>query len=437
MPRMPRPSTTKTRAILALAAMGVATFALGCASDRRGLPEYRELPDARPEEEEPLLEEPGDAPETPIRPTGAELGNAASTGTILASDNPTGNSTADPEAGYRTVGGVLAEVNGKAIFTDEVIAERRNELRGKARELPRGEFLREAVGILREEIGDRLRSEFTLIVAERHTSVAEQELARNLATAWRTRFITDNGGSEAIARRAAREAGFANLDRMAEQRYREFLSQIFEQNRITPQILPSASELREAYHDAVERGLLTEPSQLNFLVIVVKPTNPADSTARAEAKVRADAIRERALAGEDFAELAESENDDPFYKGTRGRLPESMIPLEKGTFREPAVEQAAWAGSEGDVSVIDVPGGDFYVIRVEQNQPGRTYSFDEAQGTLTNELARQSRDLLMEEYINAARQRLDLPTEDQQRRMIQTAMEVVSQNYDTWRAGGE
>lgn len=114
-----------------------------------------------------------------------------------------------------------------------------------------------------------------------------------------------------------------------------------------------------------------------------------------------------------------------------------MIPLEKGTFREPAVEQAAWAGSEGDVSVIDVPGGDFYVIRVEQNQPGRTYSFDEAQGTLTNELARQSRDLLMEEYINAARQRLDLPTEDQQRRMIQTAMEVVSQNYDTWRAGGE
>lgn len=432
---------------LALATAGIITTLAGGCARPTDTPPYREPPpgfDARPEAEEPLLTQPGDAPEGPISPSGAELpsgdpGAAARPmdEVILASDQSTGSEVEPVSGGYRTVGGVLGEVNGRAIFTDEVIAKRRNELRALARRLPPGQFQREAARVVQDELGARMRDRLQLAVFERYTRSAEQETARSMTAMWRMRYITDSGGSEATARQRAREEGMT-LEQLAEEKYKRHLGQIFMQKRILPQVRPAAEDVRAEYRKRLATGALQQQGEIEFSLIEIRPESN-DPTALAEAQVRARGVLERARAGEDFAELARAESDDESYAERGGRLPASLLPLQKGSYRIAKVEDAAWATPEGEIApLIEVGTGSdrrFYIVRVDHKVEPRTLSFDEVQATLLAELAQARQEELMMKYIVEEQERLDLPSVEQQNKMLNTALEVVFQNYEAWRDG--
>lgn len=433
---------------LALATAGVVLLAAGCASPI-DTPPYREPAeldssnvDARPEAEEPTLTEPGDELDGPITPSGAELpvgGPGAAVPlddeVILASDNPVAPPAEDVSAGYRTVGGVLGEVNGNAIFSDEVIAARRNELRGLARRLPLGQFQQQAAFVVQDELGARMRDRLQLAVFERYTRPAEQEMARNMTVMWRMRYITESGGSEAAARKRAREQGMS-FDELAIETYKRSLGRIFMQKRILPQVRPAAEEVRSEYRERLARGELQQPGELEFSVIEIHPES-GDSTDVAAAQVRAEGVLKRALAGENFAELARAESDDEAYAERGGRLPESLLPLQKGSYRIVEVEKAAWATAEGEIAPLVTVGTGadrrFYIVRVDHKVEPRTLTFDEVQATLVAELSQARQEELMMKYITEEQERLDLPTVEQQNKMLNTAMEVIFQNYEAWR----
>ena len=369
-----------------------------------------------------------DEPEGPISPAGAELSPQSDVG---------------PPAGYRTVGGVLVDSAGKAVFADEVVAARRNELRGLAKRVRgREEFMRAATGVIVDEVGGRLNRLLTRNVLERHTDAREQALAENLTTVWRERFITDHGGSEARARAAARERANLNLEELTEDEYLRRLGEIFLRKRILPGARPAAQDLRDEYRRLLAAGDLTEPGTIAFSLIEVRPESAGDpaglTRALTRAEARANGLLGRALAGEDFARLARDNTDSPSYAARDGRLPEALIPLRRGAFAVPAVEAAAWGVDAGAVVPEVVSAGEgesrrFYVVRVDDKTPEVTLSFAEAQKGIEGVLLQRRQAELMGEFLDIERGRLQLPEDEGQEAVMRTVMEIVGQNYEAWR----
>ena len=446
-------------------------LAAGC-GPATGVPLYRDpaTVDARPEDNEALLGEPADVPTGAVTGTGEELpyGDPADAPARPPLD-PLDGGDVDPilppppadsgartppppsrepqagagaeSAGYRTVGGVMGEVNGRAIFTDDVIGARARELRGQARTLPPDEFVRAAESILAREFGQRLQDELALVVFERYARADERARASAMTTAWRLRTISDHGGSEAAARRAVRAETGKSFEAVARDVYRQQLAATFLDKLVKPLIRPTVAELRAAYYAARDAGELTRPGEVEFSLIEVRPDS-ADPTSQAAARNRARELLARAQEpAADFAGLARLNSDNAAYADRGGRPPESLLPLAPGVYAVVEVDDAAWVAPVGEVhpEVIESGEGEdlrLYILKVDARRDEETADFEQAQGLLSARLQNERQQELIAGYIDAERGRLDLPTEEQQRRMLQTAMEVVTQNYDAWRAEG-
>ena len=452
----------RTRALLALAIAApvvAAPLVVGCGAGVK-VPPYRErgvLADqvVRPDpanSDVRTIDDAADEVEGPVSPTGVELPagrvDSASLGPILASDSGPAAQPADGEAGrdagqpqgYRTVGGVLLESNGTAIFTDDVIAARHNQLRGLARKLPPPQFRQAAEREIKDETGRQLQELLTRNVVGRETSAADKRLARALTAVWRERFITDHGGSEALARAAARDLEGLSLEKLVDREHDRRLGEIFLRNRVAPAARPSAQDVRDEFRRLLDAGELDVPGTIDFALIELRPDDVQDAD---RARAKAAALRDRAEAGEDFAELARAHSADPAFAARGGLLPESLRPLQKDSYALIEVEAAAWATPAGSVAdaVVEMPGTSgpagspprFYVVKVLEKREPRTLGFAEVAGRIGEMLTQRRQAVLMQGFLTAERARLSLPPEADFARMLTTAMEVAEQNYPHWR----
>ncbi len=450
MPLPTRP-ILRPRVPAVLAATLVAGGLVGCAApvDR---PAYREVdrPDAGDPADARTIDETGDSPpEGVISPTGAELGPAGDAGdtligpVILASDTPGSKpaNASDPVSGegYRTVGGVLLEVNGRPIFSDEVLAARRNALRGHAKRLPKGQFLEAALGEVAEEVRARVQAEFYLAVLEQNTSPDDIRLARLLTMTWRDRFITDHGGSEAVARRVAYEQEGMSLERLAEETYQQQLGRIFIQQRVAPQVRPAANDVRALYRELRDAGDLSTPAEIDFALIEIRPDASTNSseTSLAAAKARAMEAHARAEAGGDFALLAKTYSDNPSYAARGGTLPETLRPLQPGAYRIGAVDSAAWATPSGEVAPLVEATVDgqtrFFVVKTLEKRDAVDLEFEDVQARLLGELQQANQQTLLDRLSKQQQERVNPPTQDELIRVEATLRELLDQQYQSLR----
>jgi len=121
----------------------------------------------------------------------------------------------------------------------------------------------------------------------------------------------------------------------------------------------------KAYYDehAQEFTIKEERFDLAQILVAVDPGAPAAQ--RAAARKKADALRKRALAGEDFGELARKNSDDE--SAAKGG--------ELGSFRpDEILDQIKAAVSKldsGQISEVVETSHGFHIIKVEQHQrPG-------------------------------------------------------------------
>ena len=117
-------------------------------------------------------------------------------------------------------------------------------------------------------------------------------------------------------------------------------------------------ELRAAF-EADREYLQQRPATVSFDQIVLEVK--ASDSARAEARVLLEGVRERALAGEDFAELALTYSQDPGSAANGGDLGWRR----RGTF-VPEFEDVAFALLEGGISDVFETSYGFHVVRVER-----------------------------------------------------------------------
>jgi peptidyl-prolyl cis-trans isomerase D len=110
---------------------------------------------------------------------------------------------------------------------------------------------------------------------------------------------------------------------------------------------------------------------------------PDDDASKQDARKRIDALRERIAAGADFAEVAMEASEDDVTKAKGGELGW----IVRGGVVKP-LEDAAFSQAPGALGeVIETPQG-FHLVRVEERQPARVVSFEEAQAQVAQDLAR-------------------------------------------------
>ena len=150
-------------------------------------------------------------------------------------------------------------------------------------------------------------------------------------------------------------------------------------------------EKLQEYYDA-HRTEFHESEQVRVRDIVVTPapfpklagpwnTTGDDAKTPEEARRKIASLRERALKGEDFAELAHQQSED----ATAG-LGGDLGLFRRGAGLIPEVEAAAFSLAPGELSqVIETQGG-FHLIRVEERLPERQLTLEEARTAIVEKL---------------------------------------------------
>ena len=334
---------------------------------------------------------------------------------------------------------MLLEVNGRPIFSDELIAARRNALRGHAKRLDKPQFMAAALIELREELQSRMKEEFERAVLEDQTSPEDVRRARLMTMVWRDRFISEHGGSEAVARRVAYEQEGMSLERLGEEEYQRQLAILFLQTRLGPQTRPTADDVRTLYRQLRDAGELSTPAQIDFALIEIRPDPGASpDSAAAAAKAEATDVRERAAAGEDFAQLAEAFSDNASYAARGGRLPEALRPLRPGSYRIAAVDEAAWATGAGEVAPLVETSADggpvYFVVKTLEKTEATEVPFEDVQARLIGQIQLQRQNELMRRLSEQQQQRISSPTQEDLSRVEATLRELLDQQYESLRA---
>ena len=187
------------------------------------------------------------------------------------------------------------------------------------------------------------------------------------------------GGREALDASLA-EMG-SNHEQVMEMIREMDLVRSFIEQKISPSIQVSDEEVASFY--AENPGMFANDAQIHARHIITAATEDADAATVAAAAAKAEKARERALAGEDFAELAREMSEGPSAPkgGDLGFFTrEQMVP---------AFADAAFVLEPGQISeVVRSPFG-FHVIKVEEKRPAGTLPLDEVSDDLRAMLVQQ------------------------------------------------
>lgn len=259
----------------------------------------------------------------------------------------------------------IAAVVGDSVITLTQIQERIFQLRSQGLEVPESG---PALSQLQRDVLDQIVGEQLIVQAAIRDStivVDDADLEEIVSQDLQDRMR--QFGGQAAFQQALQGQGFSLAS------FREFLRGQVRQQRLYQQymakrsrelagILVEDSEV-EAFFQDQRASMGNRPSTVEFTQIIV-PTTPSDS-AKEAARAEAERIRQLALEGEDFADLAKRFSQEPGAQESGGDL---------GWFRRgemvEAFEDAAFQLPAGQISqVVETPFG-FHVIKVERRRSG-------------------------------------------------------------------
>jgi len=180
-----------------------------------------------------------------------------------------------------------------------------------------------------------------------------------------------------------------------EQFEQELTVQLTIEKLVTQEVLSSitvSSEEARAFYDE-NPEMFTQAEQVSARHIIISTQELTTDAEKADAKARAEAVRQQLLAGADFAELAKEVSEGP-------SAPDGG---ELGTFGRgqmvPAFEEAAFALSVDEISAVIETQFGFHVLQVTEKIPARTVSYEEMQERIIGYLSEQQQGEAVQEYI--------------------------------------
>jgi peptidyl-prolyl cis-trans isomerase SurA len=259
----------------------------------------------------------------------------------------------------------IAAVVGDSVIPLSQIEERIFQLSTRGVQIPEDQ---ESLAALRRDVLDQMIGEQLIIQAALQDTtivVDDQDLEEAVSEEMQQR--TAAFGGQAAFQRALADQGWSLAT------YREFLRGQYRQQQLYEQFMAKkARDLRSvvveesevrAFFEAQGDAIGQRPPSVVFAQVIVAPT-PSDSV-RAEARAEAERIREMAMEGEDFGELARRFSRDPGSRESGGDL---------GWFRRgdmtQAFEDAAFRLNTNEISApVESPFG-YHIIKLDRRRSG-------------------------------------------------------------------
>lgn len=345
-----------------------------------------------------VAEKPGAAaPDSPTQPTRkahyeARLENVP---LPLPKERPPLLAEADGKPGLPPlVNTVLAEVNGEVITREDILGPMRPQM-----EQWRKNYSKEAFeSRCRDVIDMRLRQAISrrLVVQEANAQLTDkekQEVDASLAQA--VKEMTAQAGSMAQLEEKLKVDGSSIEDEKIKERER-MIVQRYLREKIAPTIHITHSELL-GYYNQVREERYVQPTRLRLGLVMLKKSESGDA---AQARALAQAVHERAVAGEDFGKLAARYSRDAMASkgGDWGAM-------TQGSFRVRAVDEALFALQAGQVAAIVEESDAYYIVKALERQDGRTVPFTEVQDKLEDELRDKKYNETVSKYIQGLYER--------------------------------
>lgn len=333
-----------------------------------------------------------------------------------------------PATGYQIVGTVIAKVNGKPIFADKVLATLDHELAAEARKYGPQQFRAVAQQDIALEVRKRIDGQLAIEQANASLSQDAKNQADVFAQVWRRRQITAAGGSEAIARQRALDAGESFDDQVKEQ-YDTALVQLYAEQYVKPKIHITAADMRR-YYEAHLNTEFSKQAEARYRLIRI---DFARSGGPEQAAAKANRVIEDLKAGASFEDEARKFNDDSSLMKTGG----DMGWMQRGSYKFDQVEDAVWAlqpehFTDHPIEVSDPSTGSaFYIAYLVARRGGTVQPFDSpaVQDRIKNTLfSQQFAEFRMKESARLQ----DLAAIDIEPNGFESATDMAMQRYSVW-----
>lgn len=106
-----------------------------------------------------------------------------------------------------------------------------------------------------------------------------------------------------------------------------------------------------------------------------KTNQPLDEEKKKEAKAKAEELLKKAKAGEDFAELAKENSQDPGSAANGGEI---IVEREEGRRMVPEFEKASYEVKEGEISDLVETMYGYHIIKVDEKTPANEEKIEQA-----------------------------------------------------------
>ncbi|MBM4331026.1 MAG: hypothetical protein FJ117_07325 [Deltaproteobacteria bacterium] len=169
---------------------------------------------------------------------------------------------------------------------------------------------------------------------------------------------------------------------------------LFEPRDYAKQVQVNEKEIETYYQNNQEK--FGQPKQVKVRHILIK-TDPKNPEVLAQDRKKAEAIREDALKGKEFAKLAKQHSDDPGTKNSGGDLGY----ISRGQV-VPEFEEAAFSLTAGGISNIIQTAYGLHIVKVDEIQEARTEPLEKVKEQILSLLrTRKARDLAHDEADQA------------------------------------
>ncbi len=294
----------------------------------------------------------------------------------------------DDDESLVLVDAVLAEVNGEVITREDILGPIRPQMRTWRKEYSDEAFhsrCRQVINIrLKEEISRRL------VFQEAEADLSEEEKQQiDLTLGKMLKGLAAEAGSTLLLEEKLKRRGLSIEERREAQR-RRLVVQRYLHKKIGPKIHITHSELLN-YYKEVRAERYARPTRVRLGLITIRK---AEAAGPDEARALAEAVHERAAAGEDFARLARRYSHGPMAEkgGDWGFIRE-------GSFRVEAVDEALFALRAGEVAPVVETDEALHVVKALAREGGRTVPFTEVQDDLEKEIRDRKFNEKVDKYI--------------------------------------
>jgi parvulin-like peptidyl-prolyl isomerase len=323
---------------------------------------------------------------------------------------------------YMILGGVVMVVNGRPIYANKVLRTDMDALKKHAKEMDIAQYEDVAREELQRTLDELVKDELEVAAAERTLDPKDIQLAHVFTTMWSQNQIAEAGGSEQVARLRAQESG-ESFEDQEEDQYRRYLQELYYFKVISPQIDITAEDERRYYKAHLDQ--FTTPTEATIILIESDPAKLNGDEKAARAKLQN--IRDRSLAGEDFADYAHRQNDLPGSSGASGNGGQMTLKPNSLVFSD--VEAQVWKTPAGQISDIIEDHDAFFIFKVLSRDEGGTRPF--ADRKVQEAITKRLTDLQRTERREAEIQKLEMQAIGSPEN-LEPAVEMALQNYPAW-----